>query len=137
MRKRLVGLLAGAVDRVRGMRDGGQSVAVGVGAGIAAGYFRRASGFGERGRQRSTSPSTDYAPEEGTDGGSIIIGDWQEANQFNPVLPQPGHRGQRRLGDLATLFVFTHDYKYGPDLATEIPTLDNGGVKLPATTATR
>ena len=27
---------------------------------------------------------TNYAPEEGTDGGSIIIGDWQEANQFNP-----------------------------------------------------
>ena len=28
--------------------------------------------------------NTAYAPEEGTDGGTIIIGDWQEANQFNP-----------------------------------------------------
>ena len=25
----------------------------------------------------------------------------------------------------------THDYKYAPDLAAEIPTLDNGGVKVP------
>jgi len=25
-----------------------------------------------------------YKPEDGKDGGTIIIGDWQEANQFNP-----------------------------------------------------
>ena len=28
--------------------------------------------------------STAYAPADGADGGSLIIGDWQEANQFNP-----------------------------------------------------
>ncbi len=27
--------------------------------------------------------------------------------------------------------MFTHDYKYAPDLAAEIPTLENGGVKVP------
>ena len=27
---------------------------------------------------------TSYAPEEGTSGGTVIIGDWQEATQFNP-----------------------------------------------------
>ena len=27
--------------------------------------------------------------------------------------------------------MFTNDYKYAPDLAKEIPTLDNGGVKVP------
>ena len=27
---------------------------------------------------------TDYAPAEGTAGGTVIIGDWQEATQFNP-----------------------------------------------------
>ena len=28
--------------------------------------------------------NTEYEPEAGQDGGQIIIGDWQEANQFNP-----------------------------------------------------
>ena len=37
----------------------------------------------------------------------------------------------------STLVVLTHDYKYAPDLATEIPTIENGGVKVPATAATR
>ena len=49
-----------------------------------------------------------------------------------PVLPDPGHRGERRVGRRGPrLATFTHDYKYAPDLAAEIPTLDNGGVKVP------
>ena len=28
----------------------------------------------------------------------------------------------------ATLATFTDDYKYAPDLAAQVPTLDNGGV---------
>ena len=31
----------------------------------------------------------------------------------------------------STLVVFTNDYRYAPDLATSVPTLDNGGVKAP------
>ena len=31
----------------------------------------------------------------------------------------------------ASLVVFTHDYRYAPDLATSVPTVDNGGVKAP------
>ena len=45
--------------------------------------------------------STTYAPEAGTPGGTVIIGDWQEATQFNPYYLSPGHRGQRRLARLA------------------------------------
>ena len=31
----------------------------------------------------------------------------------------------------ATLVVFTNDYKYAPDLAADVPTVDNGGVVVP------
>jgi peptide/nickel transport system substrate-binding protein len=74
---------------------------------------------------------TKYAPEEGADGGTLIIGDWQEANQFNPY-----YLGQQTEANVAsavwsTLVVFTNDYKYAPDLAASIPTVGNGGVKAP------
>ena len=43
---------------------------------------------------------TEYAPEEGTDGGTLIIGDWQEANLFNPFYLVAADRGERRVGDV-------------------------------------
>jgi len=75
--------------------------------------------------------STSYAPEEGTDGGSIIIGDWQEANQFNPFYLGQVTEANVASAVWASLVVFTHDYKYAPDLAKDIPTTTNGGVKVP------
>src|SRR3990172_11999699 len=69
--------------------------------------------------------------EAGTDGGTIVIGDWQEANQFNPF-----YLGQVTEANVAstawsTLYVTTHEFKHIPDLAAELPTTDNGGVKVP------
>lgn len=75
--------------------------------------------------------NTAYAPEEGTDGGTLIIGDYQEANQFNPFYVGQVTEANVQSTTFATLVVLTHDYKYAPDLATEVPTLDNGGVKVP------
>ena len=75
--------------------------------------------------------NTTYAPEEGTDGGSIIIGDWQEANQFNPYYLGQVTEANVASAAWATLVVFTHDYRYAPDLATSVPTVDNGGVVAP------
>src|SRR5215210_2158761 len=74
---------------------------------------------------------TSYKPEDGTDGGQIIIGDWQEANQFNPFYLGQVTEANVASAAWASLVVFTHDYKYAPDLAKEIPTLDNGQVKVP------
>ncbi|OGO59049.1 MAG: hypothetical protein A2V85_01440 [Chloroflexi bacterium RBG_16_72_14] len=74
----------------------------------------------------------DYGPEAGTTGGSIIIGDWQEATQFNPY-----YLGQVTEANVASavwysLVTISHDFKYIPQLAVApIPTVDNGGVKLP------
>jgi peptide/nickel transport system substrate-binding protein len=74
---------------------------------------------------------TAYKAEDGPDGGQIIIGDWQEANQFNPFYAGQVTEANVASAAWATLVVFTNDYKYAPDLASEVPTLDNGGVKVP------
>ena len=80
---------------------------------------------------------TAYEPASGSDGGQAIIGDWQEATQFNPYYFTQVTEGNVVSATWATLATFTDDYKYAPDLAKEIPTLDNGGVKVPVTVATR
>jgi peptide/nickel transport system substrate-binding protein len=74
---------------------------------------------------------TAYKPGDGPDGGTIIIGDWQEANEFNPYYEGQVTEANVAAATWATLVVLTNDYKYAPDLAKEIPTLDNGGVKAP------
>ena len=75
-----------------------------------------------------------YAPADGTDGGTLIIGDWQEANQFNPF-----YQGQVTEANVASaawdsLVALTYDYKYAPQQASEIPTTANGGVVVPGET---
>jgi peptide/nickel transport system substrate-binding protein len=74
---------------------------------------------------------TAYKPEDGTDGGSIIIGDWQEATQFNPYYVGQVTEANVQSATWASLVVSTNDFRYAPDLASEIPTVDNGGVKVP------
>ena len=61
----------------------------------------------------------------------VIIGDWQEATQFNPYYLTQVTEANVASATWATLVTLTHDYKYAPDLAADIPTLDNGGVKVP------
>ena len=75
---------------------------------------------------------TAYAPEEGTSGGTVIIGDWQEATQFNPYYL--GQVTEANVASLVwhTLLTITDDFKYTPQLAAEpVPTTENGGVKAP------
>ena len=72
-----------------------------------------------------------YKPDAGTDGGSLIVADWQEANQFNPYYVTQQSEANVVSATFATLVVFTNDYKYAPDLAKDIPTTANGGVKVP------
>jgi peptide/nickel transport system substrate-binding protein len=74
---------------------------------------------------------TNYKADDGTDGGSLIIGDWQEANEFNPYYLGQVTEANVASAAWSTLVVLTPDYKYAPDLAKDIPTLSNGGVKAP------
>jgi len=131
MQKRLVGLLASAV-------------VVFAACGTAASPSPSAStaASGPPASSASTEPAspseaaidltnTAYKPDDGTDGGSIIIGDWQEANLFNPYYVGQVTEANVASAAWASLVVLTHDYRYAPDLATSIPTVDNGGVKAP------
>jgi len=129
MRKRLVGLFAGTMI-----------VLAACGTAASPSPSTSASGPATESTAPSVEPSasegvnltdTAYAPEAGTDGGQIIIGDWQEATQFNPYYLGQVTEANVASAAWATLVVFTHDYRYAPDLATEVPTLDNGGVKAP------
>jgi len=74
---------------------------------------------------------TTYAPAAGMAGGSIIIGDWQEATQFNPYyLTQVTEANVASLV-WHSLLTISSDFTYIPRLAAEpIPTTANGGVTL-------
>jgi peptide/nickel transport system substrate-binding protein len=74
---------------------------------------------------------TNYKAEDGADGGTVIIGDWQEANEFNPYYAGQVTEANVASAAWSTLVVLTPDYKYAPDLAKDIPTVGNGGVKAP------
>jgi peptide/nickel transport system substrate-binding protein len=74
---------------------------------------------------------TTYNPEPGTAGGSVIIGDWQEATQFNPYYL--GQVTEANVSSLVwhSLLSISSDFRYIPQLAAEpIPTTANGGVTL-------
>jgi peptide/nickel transport system substrate-binding protein len=72
-----------------------------------------------------------YAPTAGTSGGQILMGDWQEANEFNPYYAGQVTEANVASAVWASLVVPTNDYKFLPDLAKEIPTTANGGAKVP------
>src|SRR6266550_4355963 len=67
----------------------------------------------------------------GTTGGQIVYADWQEATEFNYYYQGQVTEANLSSATQAGLDTVTDDFKYAPDLATEIPTLDNGGVKVP------
>lgn len=74
---------------------------------------------------------TTYAPEAGRDGGSIVVGDWHEANQFHPYFVTADSDARVASAAWSTLVVLTADQKFEPDLAADIPTTANGGVRVP------
>lgn len=76
---------------------------------------------------------TTYAPAAGTAGGTLIIGDWQEATQFNPFYVGQVTEANVQSAVTASLVLYTSDLKYAADLATEIPTTASGGVVVPGT----
>ncbi|HUP53879.1 MAG TPA: peptide ABC transporter substrate-binding protein [Methylomirabilota bacterium] len=137
MRKRLIGLFASTMV-VFAACQGAASPSASTPAATAS----APATSGEPGTSASApaaSPSaeeinltnTTYKPDEGTDGGSLIIGDWQEANLFNPYYSSQVTEANVESATIASVVVFTHDYKYAPDLATDVPTTANGGVKVP------
>ena len=74
---------------------------------------------------------TAYSPAPATPGGTIIIGDWQEATMFNPYYSSQVTEANVNANAWHTLLQITDDFKYIPQLAAEpIPTTENGGVTV-------
>jgi peptide/nickel transport system substrate-binding protein len=67
----------------------------------------------------------------GTTGGQVIFADWQEATEFNYYYQAQATEANVSSATQGGLTTSTNDFKYAPDQAVEIPTLDNGGVKVP------
>src|SRR3990170_3237653 len=54
------------------------------------------------------------AVEAGTDGGTIVVGDWQEANQFNPFYLGQVTEANVAATAWSTPYVTTHEFKHIP-----------------------
>jgi peptide/nickel transport system substrate-binding protein len=67
----------------------------------------------------------------GTTGGQVIFADWQEATEFNFYYQGQVTEANLSAATQGGLVTVTDDFKYAPDQAAEIPTLDNGGVVVP------
>jgi peptide/nickel transport system substrate-binding protein len=76
---------------------------------------------------------TKYATSRkaGTPGGQVIFADWQEATEFNQYDQAQVTEANLTSATQGGLVTVTDDFKYAPDQAVEIPTLDNQGVKVP------
>ncbi|HET7472285.1 MAG TPA: peptide ABC transporter substrate-binding protein [Candidatus Limnocylindrales bacterium] len=135
MRKRLVGLLATTMVVFAACQGAASPSPSTASPSTAAPASQAASGSAPAesasGGGEINLTGTSYKPEDGKDGGSLIIGDWQEANQFNPYYLGQVTEANVASAAWSTLVVLTHDYKYAPDLAKDVPTTTNGGVKVP------
>ncbi|MEA2545061.1 MAG: peptide/nickel transport system substrate-binding protein [Chloroflexota bacterium] len=69
--------------------------------------------------------------QPGTTGGQVIFADWQEATEFNYYYQAQVTEANLTAATQGGLVTVTDDFKYAPDQASEIPTLDNGGVQVP------
>jgi peptide/nickel transport system substrate-binding protein len=137
MRKRLFGLLAGAAVAFAACQGGAATPSPSTPATSGPPASAPASG--------SVAPSEEPGGvnlfgstykdriEEGTSGGQIIIGDWQEANLFQPFYYGQVTEANVVSATWASVTTLSDDYRYIPDLATDVPTTENGGVVAPGT----
>jgi peptide/nickel transport system substrate-binding protein len=65
-----------------------------------------------------------------TQGGSVVLAEWEQPDTVNPYLAMKQTDTELSASMFDGLLKVTPDLKYAPDLATKVPTLDNGGVVL-------
>jgi len=111
MRKRLVGLLAGAVLVFAACGTAATPSPSASTAASAPPVSAPASAPASASAAAIDLTNTTYKPEDGQDGGSIIIGDWQEANAFNPYYLSQVTEANVASAVWSTLVVFTNDYR--------------------------
>ena len=74
--------------------------------------------------------STYQATPATTTGGSIVVAEWQFPDTLNPYFAQAETDIEASGSMFDGLLTVTPDLKYAPDLASNVPTVDNGGVVL-------
>ena len=74
----------------------------------------------------------DYKPEPGTPGGSIVISDWQAANQLNPVISTSLANSYVLAATMRGLFTVTADGHWKPDLAAKMPKFSDQSIRVDA-----
>ena len=67
----------------------------------------------------------------GQPGGAVTIADWREPAIFNFYYQRQETEAEFGATYFNGLVVPTDDFRYMPDLATDVPTLENGGVDVP------
>jgi len=76
---------------------------------------------------------TDYytkrtAPTSATPGGTLVMAEWQTVATFNPYYVQANADVEAQAPSFDGLLTLGYDEAYVPDLASNIPTVANGGV---------
>jgi peptide/nickel transport system substrate-binding protein len=77
-----------------------------------------------------------YEPEPGTEGGRVVISDWQAANQLNPYYSNAFANTQVFAATMRGLGVVTADGHWKADLAAELPKFSNDMVREDDTEST-
>lgn len=97
------------------------------------------SGSGSAGTSSSIDSKvfgTNYQPQPGKSGGTIVMGEWEAPDTLNPFYTTSFATFEAIQPSLRGLLTITSDGKYIPDLGASIPTLENGGVKIDGNTFT-
>lgn len=62
---------------------------------------------------------TNYQPEPGTTGGSVVIGEWQRATELNPYFSNSIANSEVLAATMRSLLTITSDGRWKPDLAAQ------------------
>ena len=78
------------------------------------------------------SQEGEYAPAKGVPGGAVVIADWQIPQTQNPYYISGFVDSQVSAAVFDQLWDVSADGKYIPELATTVPSVANGGVRIDA-----
>ena len=73
---------------------------------------------------------SDYAPSEGTPGGTVVIADWQIPDQLNPYYSNAFVNTQVFASTMKGLWTVSYDGKWVPDLGVTVPSITNGMIRI-------
>jgi peptide/nickel transport system substrate-binding protein len=71
-----------------------------------------------------------YSAEEGTPGGTVVISDWQAAEQLNPYYSSAFKNTQVFTSTMRGLWSVSNDGRWVPDLSDSVPRLSDGTVVI-------